>query len=318
VVTPFLPGDSLIFAIGAFANKGDLNFLFIMTLLIIAAISGNTVNYFIGRTIGERVKNSRFIKKEYLERTDAFYEKHGGKAIIISRFIPIIRTFVPFVAGVGKMNFVKFISFNIIDTGVQKLKVITPKECNRIAADNISQYPDAIKITALYAAIKKLTPFLIITAFILTNVLLRYTDMRNLILNYLGLHGLPSLLGSLLVVIFGLLIFFVMTVIHEFIHLLGYLKDFNSCYLVLSKKAVSVYNSKWVSKVNQLITLILPLMFFLLVALFISILTNNIYLFYWITLFNLGGTCSDIVVFFVTLFKTPKNSLILGHYYRIP
>jgi len=200
---------------------------------------------------------------------------------------------------------------------VQKMKIINQKECNRIAADNISQYPDAIKITALYATIKKLTPFLIITAFILTNVLLRYTDTKNLILNYLELHSLPSFPGSLFVVILGLLVFFIMTVIHEFVHLLGYIKDFKSCYLIFSIKAFSVYNSKWVTKTNQLITLILPFLFFLLVAAIISIIMKNIYLFYWITLLNLASSCSDIVVFFVFLMKAPKNSLILGHYYRI-
>ncbi len=198
------------------------------------------------------------------------------------------------------------------------MKIINQKECNRIAAVNISQYPDAIKITALYATIKKLTPFLIITAFILTNILLRYTDTKNLILNYLRLHGLPSLLGSLFVVILGLLVFFIMTVIHEFVHLLGYIKDFKSCYLILSIKTVSVYNSKWVTKTNQLMTLILPFLFFFLVAAIISIITKNINLFYWITLLNLAGSSSDIIVFFVFLKKAPKNSLILGHYYRIP
>ena len=117
VVTPFLPGDSLLFVIGALGASGAMNFKLSLILLIIAAVTGNTLNYFIGRMLGDKIlamKNSRIIKKEYLYKTQAFYDKHGGKAIILSRFMPIIRTFAPFVAGVGKMNFVKFCSFNII------------------------------------------------------------------------------------------------------------------------------------------------------------------------------------------------------------
>ncbi len=117
VVTPFLPGDSLLFVIGALGASGALNFKLALILLIIAAIGGNTLNYFIGRILGDKIlamKNSRLIKKEYLHKTQAFYKKHGGKAIILSRFIPIIRTFAPFVAGIGKMNFMKFCFFNII------------------------------------------------------------------------------------------------------------------------------------------------------------------------------------------------------------
>lgn len=117
VVTPFLPGDSLLFVIGALGATGALNFKLALILLITAAIVGNTVNYFIGRLLGDKIlamKNSRLIKKEYLLKTQAFYSKHGGKAIILSRFIPIIRTFAPFVAGIGKMNFMKFCYFNII------------------------------------------------------------------------------------------------------------------------------------------------------------------------------------------------------------
>lgn len=117
VVTPFLPGDSLLFVIGALGATSALNFDVALILLIIAAIGGNTLNYFIGRILGDKIlsmKNSRLIKKEYLHKTQAFYEKHGGKAIILSRFIPIIRTFAPFVAGIGKMNFMKFCLFNII------------------------------------------------------------------------------------------------------------------------------------------------------------------------------------------------------------
>jgi membrane-associated protein len=116
VVTPFLPGDSLIFAAGTFAGMGSLNPFIIFGLLAFAAILGDTVNYWIGHYIGPRAfsGNIRFLEKEYMDRTHAFYEKHGGKTIILARFIPIIRTFAPFVAGVGAMTYGKFISYNII------------------------------------------------------------------------------------------------------------------------------------------------------------------------------------------------------------
>ncbi len=117
VVTPFLPGDSLIFAAAALASihPGTLNPFLIFALLSAAAIFGDSVNYAIGHAIGPRVfsQNYRFLKREYLERTHAFYEKYGGKTIILARFIPIIRTFAPFVAGVGAMTYRKFIVFNI-------------------------------------------------------------------------------------------------------------------------------------------------------------------------------------------------------------
>lgn len=116
VVTPFLPGDSLLFVIGALGAKGALNFEFALILLIIAALGGNTLNYFIGRMIGHKLlgMNSRIIKKEYLNKTHDFYRRHGGKAIVLSRFIPIIRTFAPFVAGLGKMSFVRYSIYNIM------------------------------------------------------------------------------------------------------------------------------------------------------------------------------------------------------------
>ena len=116
VVTPFLPGDSLLFAAGSFAALGSLNPFVLFFLLATAAILGDTVNYWIGHTIGPRAfsGNIRFLKKEYLDRTSEFYEKHGGKTIILARFIPIIRTFAPFVAGVGIMKYGKFITYNFI------------------------------------------------------------------------------------------------------------------------------------------------------------------------------------------------------------
>ncbi len=118
VVTPFLPGDSLLFAAGAFAAKEShpLSIVIIVFLLMTAAFSGDNTNYFIGRFLGMKVyeKNYRLIKKEYLTKTHAFYEKHGGKALIIARFMPIIRTFAPFVAGVGTMKYMRFFSFSII------------------------------------------------------------------------------------------------------------------------------------------------------------------------------------------------------------
>lgn len=117
VVTPILPGDSLLFGLGTFAARGDLDVVYLLILLSIAAIAGDTVNYAIGQYVGPKVftqNDSRFFKKEYLDRTHDFYEKYGGITIIIARFVPIIRTFAPFVAGIGSMTYLRFLSYNIL------------------------------------------------------------------------------------------------------------------------------------------------------------------------------------------------------------
>ncbi len=117
VVTPFLPGDSLLFATGALAATTSLEVGWLLVLLSVAAIAGDTVNYWIGNMVGPRVfsgERNRFLNREHLERTHRFYEKHGGKTIIIARFMPIIRTFAPFVAGVGSMAYARFILYNIV------------------------------------------------------------------------------------------------------------------------------------------------------------------------------------------------------------
>ncbi|MEW5745438.1 MAG: DedA family protein [Nitrospirota bacterium] len=117
VVTPFLPGDSLLFAAGTFAAMGALDLSSLLVLLTIAAVAGDTVNYWIGSLVGPKVfcrDDVRFLNKKHLERTHHFYEKYGSKTIIIARFVPIVRTFAPFVAGIGRMTYRRFISYNII------------------------------------------------------------------------------------------------------------------------------------------------------------------------------------------------------------
>ncbi len=117
VIMPFLPGDSFLFITGALSVGGGFNIWIAYPLLLVAAISGDSLNYYLGHKLGRRAFKSKyvpFINQDHLEKTEAFYEKHGGKTIIIARFIPIIRTFAPFVAGIGKMNYREFFSYNVI------------------------------------------------------------------------------------------------------------------------------------------------------------------------------------------------------------
>lgn len=116
VFTPFLPGDSLLFAMGTLAALGSLNVYFCFFLVVVAALTGDNINYWVGHFLGTKIlkrSSGKMIKKEYLEKTNAYFEKYGGKTIIIARFVPIVRTFTPFTAGIGRMNYVKFISYSI-------------------------------------------------------------------------------------------------------------------------------------------------------------------------------------------------------------
>lgn len=116
VVMPFLPGDSLLFAAGALAASGRLDPVLLCVLLIVAAVAGNSVNYWVGRTAGEELTRRfpRLIRRDHLQRTHEYFERFGGKTIIIARFVPIIRTFAPFVAGIGRMSYGRFLSFNVL------------------------------------------------------------------------------------------------------------------------------------------------------------------------------------------------------------
>lgn len=119
VVFPFLPGDSLLFVAGALAaiGQGGMDITTLIAVLLVAAVLGNTVNYHIGRYLGPKVfhwENSRFFNRTALEKTHAFYEKHGGKTLVISRFLPLFRTFAPFVAGIGAMSYARFTIFNLV------------------------------------------------------------------------------------------------------------------------------------------------------------------------------------------------------------
>ena len=117
VVMPFLPGDTLLFVVGALAAAGGMDITTVMTVLVAAALTGDNVNYWIGRWAGPKVfraEETRWFSREYLARTHAFYERHGGKAIIIARFVPIVRTYVPFVAGIGTMSYARFLGFSVV------------------------------------------------------------------------------------------------------------------------------------------------------------------------------------------------------------
>ncbi|MGH2375363.1 MAG: DedA family protein, partial [bacterium] len=116
VVTPFLPGDSLLFAVGTIAARGTLDVWVVAAALVVAAIAGDAANYWIGRLAGTRILRARgrwYLKQEHLDRTHAFYERHGAKTIILARFVPIIRTFAPFVAGLGRMTYARFTVYNV-------------------------------------------------------------------------------------------------------------------------------------------------------------------------------------------------------------
>jgi membrane-associated protein len=114
VVTPFLPGDSLLFVAGTLAAAGGMSLGLLMVLLCSAAILGDSVNYAVGKHVGDRmVRSGRLIRQEHIDRTHAFFEKYGGKTIVIARFVPIVRTFAPFVAGIGKMDYGRFLLFNV-------------------------------------------------------------------------------------------------------------------------------------------------------------------------------------------------------------
>ncbi|HJS39063.1 MAG TPA: DedA family protein [Burkholderiales bacterium] len=117
VVMPFLPGDSLLFVVGALAAAGGMDITTVMAVLVAAALTGDNCNYWIGRWAGPKVfrlEDSRWFSRKYLERTHAFYERHGGKAIILARFVPIVRTYVPFVAGIGTMSYARFLGFSVV------------------------------------------------------------------------------------------------------------------------------------------------------------------------------------------------------------
>ena len=127
VVTPFLPGDSLLFVAGALAAVGGMNIGVLLALLVIAAATGNMLNYHIGRFIGPRVfkwEDSLFFNKSALQKTESFYEKHGGKTLVISRFLPLFRTFAPFVAGVAKMDYLRFCVFNLAGAGLWVISLL--------------------------------------------------------------------------------------------------------------------------------------------------------------------------------------------------
>ena len=114
VVMPFLPGDSLLFAAGAFAAKGDLDLTSVLGLMMMAAVLGDTVNYWLGRHLGQRAYTLSWVNRQHLDKAQAFYEKYGAKTIVLARFVPIVRTFAPFVAGIGAMSYRIFLTYNLV------------------------------------------------------------------------------------------------------------------------------------------------------------------------------------------------------------
>jgi len=124
VIMPILPGDSLLFAAGTFAALGSFNVWGLLGLLAVAAVLGDAVNYSIGHYLGERAYNIKWIKRQHLDQTHAFFEKHGGKAIFLARFVPIVRTFAPFVAGIGKMSYAHFATYNVVG-GISWVAIFT-------------------------------------------------------------------------------------------------------------------------------------------------------------------------------------------------
>lgn len=157
VVTPFLPGDSVIFASATFCALGLLNIYILVPLLLVAAIAGDTLNYSIGKFLGGKLlKNSKIIKKEYIEKTNAYYDKYGGKTLIIARFMPIIRTFAPFVAGIGTMKYKNFLTYNAIGGFVWVLLVSSLGYFFgniKIVADNFSIVIMGIIVVSILPAI---------------------------------------------------------------------------------------------------------------------------------------------------------------------
>ena len=160
VVTPFLPGDSLLFVVGALAAGGLLDFGTAAAVLFVAAVVGDSVNYAIGRAIGPRVyarPDSRWLRQEHLTRTRVFFERHGGKTIVLARFVPIVRTFAPFVAGVGAMHYGRFIAFNVAGAAVWVLLFMTAG----VLFGQLPLVKDNLTLIALGIVVVSLLPLLV-------------------------------------------------------------------------------------------------------------------------------------------------------------
>lgn len=160
VVTPFLPGDSLLFVVGALAAGGLLDFGTAAAVLFVAAVVGDSVNYAIGHAIGPRVyarPDSRWLRQEHLTRTRVFFERHGGKTIVLARFVPIVRTFAPFVAGVGAMHYGRFIAFNVAGAAVWVLLFMTAG----VLFGQLPLVKDNLTLIALGIVVVSLLPLLV-------------------------------------------------------------------------------------------------------------------------------------------------------------